>query len=182
MKHICKLSMPALLTLLLCVNTISAKELTPIEPPASDGKIHPGNMCQPTQGWQSDEFYTHVWGIKNRKPDSASRWVICPILRDNTLNTDGLWTLNSTLSESVVVRVRNTEGNKVECQLHSLSKYSISMAIDTVSTTTWGDQELALTVRKSESGGGAYSLLCSLPYNGMVHNYWVREYSPTDPN
>ena len=165
------------------INTASA-QLDPVPPPsAREGKIYPGNACQPILGSQNVHFMFHKWGIRTLEKSPNPLWVTCPIVRDNTLNDNGLWTLNSTLTESVLVRVFNTsEGKKLECQLVSLSKFSIDKAWDTANTVQPGNQELGLSVRKSEPGGGAYALICSLPPGAKLFNYWVREYTPTDPN
>ena len=142
--------------------------------PSVDGKIFPGNMCQPTNGNQAERFITHYWGIHNKNDSTAPMAVTCPIVRDNTLNDSGL--------EIVQVRVKNSAAGDLSCVLASFTKFSIQPSTYSAVTHQPGNQELSLKVDKSEPGGGAYALYCILPPGAKLWNYWVKEFAPTDPN
>ena len=148
--------------------------------PPADGKIYSGNMCQPLYGNPPNVYSTHYWGIRN--VDTVERAVSCPVVRDNTQNKDGTWNPSASSRKGVVVRVEDLDGGKLTCHLYSLTKFSINKDSDAAVTQQAGRQELYLTVKTSDPGGGSYGLLCYLPPKGAVFNYWVREYSPTDPN
>jgi hypothetical protein len=55
---------------------------------AADRKILPGATCQPNKGSQVADFSYHSTDIRNNS--TADRWVTCPVVRDNTINTNGI--------------------------------------------------------------------------------------------
>lgn len=55
---------------------------------ALDRKINSGTVCQPNSGSQVGDFNYYSTGITNSS--TASRWVSCPVVRDNTFNTNGV--------------------------------------------------------------------------------------------
>jgi len=146
-----------------------------------DDKVHAGSFCQPLVGTQAGNLNTVSFGIDNvgRFPTS----VTCPIVRDNVLNTDGNWTSRAIFggAPNLSVRVFNPTGGRLPCSLFSFNSFRNAVATNTVTATTPGDQTLRLNVNNSVAGG-QYSIICTLPKGGRLYNYWVREYTPTDPN
>lgn len=55
---------------------------------AGDRKINSGAVCQPRLASQVSDFTYYSTGITNNA--TASRSVVCPVVRDNTFNTNGV--------------------------------------------------------------------------------------------
>jgi hypothetical protein len=56
---------------------------------ASDRKVNSGTVCQANTGSQRGDFSYYSTGITNNA--AATRSVSCPVVRDNTTNTDGVY-------------------------------------------------------------------------------------------
>ena len=56
---------------------------------ASDIKVNSGTVCQANTGSQRGDFSYYSTGITNNA--TTTRYVSCPVVRDNTTNTDGIY-------------------------------------------------------------------------------------------
>lgn len=170
-----RVHLPAALALLLAVGRVSAMEATPIENVPTDYKTIAGNACHVygtmTYGVPLLKWFSYALNNNDTYPVS----VLCPIVRDKALNTDG--------TASALVNIYNpTAGTSFECSLYSYGKYGNVVASDTDSTTAAGNSTLTLDVNASESLG-YYVLLCTLPpvgtYSSKIYSYTYREYHNT---
>jgi hypothetical protein len=145
---------------------------TPISVAPSDIKTIPGNGCQ-AYGVIATFLTWQSYALTNTYTGRST--VVCPIVRDNALNTNG--------TASVAVNVYNpAAGGEFECKLVSYSRYGASLATDTASTTEEGNQTINLDVDVSESLG-YYVLTCFMPPSGprdsKIYSYTYREHPAT---
>ena len=130
---------------------------------AADRKTYSGSMCQPNQ--PSNQI-TYLNGSAFNTSTSRIS-VTCPIVRDNTQNTDG------TRSASVIVQ--SFGGQSVTCSLFSYDKNAINIAQKTASTTSTAPFPLNVDVNAGAELG-IYWINCSLPPNSRVLNYDIDEF------
>lgn len=134
-----------------------------------DAKTYPGIMCE-AQAVSEISLFSNI-GFEMVNADKGRRSVVCPIVRDNTENQDGTY--------SVMVYVNNPVNRSIECSLYSYSKFSNQIDSYTSSTSSAGDQTISLNVDASEEDG-YYAINCELPYLGVIRSYEAREYLDTD--
>ncbi|WP_145998558.1 hypothetical protein [Methyloterricola oryzae] len=134
-----------------------------------DAKTYPGINCE-AQATAQDADFSNV-GFDMFNIATAKRSVVCPIVRDNTSNLDGTF--------SVRVHVNNAANKTLTCTLYSNSQYAVPIDSNQASTSATGDQTLFLDVDLSEEGG-YYGINCSLPSGTAIRSYEVREYLDTD--
>ncbi|MCG8419409.1 MAG: hypothetical protein MJE77_15870 [Proteobacteria bacterium] len=139
---------------------------------ADDSKVMSGNMCQPYFGSTAGDLQSQADGIYNSNATS-SRWVSCPIARDNLTNLDG--------TARVYVRTRRFDAaTTMSCNLHS--RQSDGTFIESDNAVASGAvlfQSLFLDVNSSASYG-FYNIYCLIPPRGRIHSYRVDEFLPTE--
>ena len=157
------------------LSTVNGAELTgtPISVAPTDIKTIPGNACHAYGNGSGTLLSWQSYALNNESTGESS--VVCPIVRDNALNTNG--------TASVAVNIYNpAAGGVFECLLVSYSKYGDWLDSDTASTTKEGSQTLGLDVDVSESLG-YYVLNCVMPpsgpYHSKIYSYTYREYPDT---
>lgn len=152
---------------------------------ASDKKDFPGSTCQVEYDYQyfSGNHGDSLWGYyggayTNSASDDGAGGnydhVNCPVLRDNTINTNGA---------NVKVRVYNSGlGRGMWCELFSASKFTGTSAGQEFPNPEEivhvdagpGLSELDLTALTS-SPGGHYSLHCEVPPGSFIYSYELKE-------
>ena len=96
--------------------------------------------------------------------------VSCPIVRDNTVNTNGIMTVSVYGYRDGSTATPLTCIFKVTTASTGADYYSLSRA-----TSLTGNVSLTIPVTSSVSGG-FYSMLCILPPRSKVYGYIVDEY------
>lgn len=134
-----------------------------------DAKTYPGINCEAQAVTEIDDFSNLAFDMVNA--DTGKRSVVCPVVRDNTKNTDG--------TVGAYVNVVNPVNRTTECSLYSYDKFGSVIDSDSDSTSNSGDQSIYLDVDTSVAGG-FYGIACTLPYLAVVRSYEVREFLSTD--
>jgi hypothetical protein len=171
-SHRSTLRAAALASLLFAAGSSAALEVTPVLIVPKDYKTIPGNACQ-AYGTGATLLKWFSYALNNNY--TGVNTVLCPIVRDNALNTNG--------TASVSVDIYNpTAGVSFECTLNSYARFGAVVATDTDSTTAYGTATLSLDVDVSESEG-YYVLICTMPpvgqYSSKIYSYTYREYIET---
>jgi hypothetical protein len=135
---------------------------------AGDNKIYPGSMCESFDG-SSDVKKTGVSAIINSNY-TFNRTVYCPVVRDNTTNTDGtgdIW----------VYVYRSSYGTgALTCTFYSTSATDGAIVnYYSKSTSAVGAIKLTIPVPNS-TAGGPYDIVCVLPARSEVYTYQVLEH------
>ncbi|MGH9891511.1 MAG: hypothetical protein ACREA0_05910 [bacterium] len=130
-----------------------------------DVKVFPSSACQAIFGTEAADLAHGVAFLLNL--GTANRSVVCPIVRDNHDNRDGV--------RSVGVRVASLNGTTLTCGLSSLSARGDLLELDTNSTTSTSVTNLPLDIDTSRKGG-TYVLACELPPGGQILSYQLREF------
>jgi hypothetical protein len=125
---------------------------------AGDSKIYPGAACQPEFGSRASDLNSFGSFIQN-KNTSTSMTVTCPIVRDNTTNSNGI--------AQVTVRIQTLRGeNSVgsRCELTSFDDKGGAFTVDSASVFgQTGFHTLTLQdVDASQAHAGHYALKCSI--------------------
>jgi hypothetical protein len=132
-----------------------------------------GSECQPFfptetpdgQSLQHTPFGTVNFAtVAGQMGYGTSRWVECPVLRDNTGNTSGMTNLT--------VNTKAWTGTAgVNCTGLSMTRFgSVKISKQkSVTTTTSGVQiPFTNTVNASDNGSGAYEVECLLDTNALI--------------
>lgn len=135
-----------------------------------DAKTYPGINCEAQEIAQIDFFQNTQFTMTN--PNPGRRTVVCPVVRDNTENTNGTYW-------GALVHIENPLNRTTECTLYSMDEFGVLIDSDTDSTGSAGNQTLVMDVDVSVPVG-FYGIHCSLPFGGGVYSYEVREYLDTD--
>jgi hypothetical protein len=136
---------------------------------AADNKAYPGSACQRWGNSSADVAATDGGGVLNAS-FTSSLTVSCPIVRDNTINTNGtadVWVYvyrDGSTPDTLTCIFKGTRASD------GTDFYSNSRA-----TTQTGDVRLTIPVTSSTTPG-AYNLLCILPPRSKVHAYLVPEH------
>jgi len=142
--------------------------LSPLSHAVDDNTVD-GLACQEFLGAEAGDFNrASVNGITNVA--AGNRFVVCPIVRDNVLNTNG--------TRSVVMRVQSSGGATLTCTLESygvFGTFGTALESNSGSTTSNTPAFFVLDVDVS-SRGGFYALFCDLPPGGSVISYRVNEF------
>jgi len=94
--------------------------------------------------------------------------VLCPLVRDNTSNTNGL--------SDIDVRVNNvTASTYVGCTAYSIDSSGSTVDWSLASTTTAGIQWLGMVIDDS-ADNGTYSVLCEMDAGDSVFNVVWEEF------
>lgn len=132
---------------------------------AVDVKVFPGNACQAVFGNEAADLGHGVAFLLNL--GTANRAVVCPIVRDNHRNRDGV--------RSAGVRVSSLNGTTLTCALSSISASGNLVEANTNSTTSTAVTNLPLDIDRS-TNNGTYVLVCELPPGGQILSYRVIEF------
>jgi hypothetical protein len=138
---------------------------------AADTKVYPGNACQAQLGDRAGDLFRSTVFLRNASALGLN--VVCPIVRDNTPNLDGI--------ESADVRVQSPTTESLICYLQSRSALGELLQQTQVATTSQNVNVLPLDLNVSTIGG-TYSIICELPPEGRIYGYRVTEYPPTTTN
>jgi hypothetical protein len=129
---------------------------------AADGKTLFGSMCDPMMGAETVEgqkFFHDFTGIRNYA--TAAHLVMCPLVRDNNGNVDGLSSLKvRTQVNGVAIACSAAEISDTGSRLKTVTKSSA--AVTGPSLIDFGN-----TLNHSTAGGG-YAIQCNLPFNAAV--------------
>jgi hypothetical protein len=125
-------------------------------------------MCQPFSGAPDIEADGGNAAVINTS-NTTDRTVTCPVVRDNTTNTNGtgdVW---------VYVNRSNIAINQLSCTFYG-TRASDGVTLFSVirSTSAVGPVRLTIPVPNSVAGG-PYNLLCSLPPQSIIYAYLVPE-------
>ena len=131
-----------------------------------DRKTYPGSFCKPDYGRDGDQVNYSAGAIKTR--DDGYAVVVCPIVRDNTVNTDGA---------SVTLYV-DSRDDLVACTLFSRSAYGEELSRHTRTADDWGKTSIEFQVSVSEDSS-YLSLLCNLESRNRIFSYTVSEFTDT---
>ena len=140
--------------------------LTALATSADATRIFAGAECQlqdPSQVAATPEYGFGT--IENSSTITLN--VICPVVRDNTSNTNG--------TQNFTVRVVSNGNDDVICTSYSTDEDG--QLIDNVTATTDSNVPETLNIDLSLSADkGTYSMRCVLPPGSMIINYRVNEY------
>ena len=138
---------------------------------AADNKWYPGSLCQKMDA-SSDVFATNFNRIYNSSI-TTNRLVSCPLVRDNTGNTNG------SPGQAWVFVSNNAAGVTFECTFYSTAGDTGSVSFqNTASTTASGNVRLSTNVTSSASSG-PYGVRCSIPPLSSIISYQMPENTPT---
>ena len=133
----------------------------PPPPPDVDAKTYRATACQARP---ADVGRYEHGAIFNPSDSATDVEVVCPLVRDNVENRDG-----------VEIWINLAVGlEDVECEAASWSSHyqELDRASDSVSGV--GFPTMYLRLETSDSGG-SYSLTCTLPPDSMISSYEVQE-------
>ena len=136
---------------------------------ASDRKTFAGSACAGWGNVNAEVTASGGGGVLNASFASAYT-VSCPIVRDNTVNTNGIMTVSVYGYRDGSTATPLTCIFKVTTASTGADYYSLSRA-----TSLTGNVSLTIPVTSSVSGG-FYSMLCILPPRSKVYGYIVDEY------
>ena len=136
---------------------------------AGDRKTFPGSACQRWGNINAEIAATDGGGVMNSS-FSSTYTVSCPIVRDNTLNTNGVTEFevygyrdsSTTTALSCIFYVTNAEDGT-------------TYATRSQTTSLRGDFQLTIPVTKSIADG-FYNMLCTLPPRSKIHGYIMSEH------
>ena len=136
---------------------------------AGDNKAYAGSGCQAVDGVPDIEHFG-IAGVWNTSSTTA-RQVICPLVRDNTINTNGLagdlW---------IYVNRSNVTGYQFVCTLFSTrGSDGVTLFQFSRSTSATGLVRLNIPVTSSEAGG-PYSIMCTVPPEFILYSYLAPEF------
>lgn len=133
---------------------------------AVDRKINSATVCQPNSGAQVSDFTYYSTGITNNA--TADRWVSCPVVRDNTFNTNGL--------NLASVSVAGT--GSFFCYLDNVNNNG-SLGVWASTGTVTGPGTFPINLNSSTSQT-PYVFLCRIPTNGKLVTLMIDEYLSTN--
>ena len=142
--------------------------LTTLAPRAYATRIFAGSECQIFNPSVITSIPVYDFaGIANDSSAVDDLTVVCPVVRDNTSNTNG--------TSDFTVRVVSSGGNSVLCALYSLDEDSTLVDVHLETTTSGTPVTLNLDVNLS-TNKGYYNMVCTLPPGAAVFNYRIKEY------
>ncbi|MEM7250620.1 MAG: hypothetical protein AAF493_04320 [Pseudomonadota bacterium] len=144
----------------------------------TDSKTTPGTACH---AYGEDEAHADIRELKHLSYALTSGHdnfasVVCPLVRDNTANTNGL--------DSIEVKIYNpVAGVEFSCSIRSYDEFGGFIDDDFDATTQQGNQTLEMSLAASEVDG-YYVMTCLMPpvgtYTSKIYSYTYREYARTD--
>jgi hypothetical protein len=142
---------------------------------ATDAKIMVGTACQPRTPLDREDIVVFFDGATNTN-QTESAFVLCPIVRDNTLGTTPDGVLRVNLHEG------GSTGALVSCILESREVDGTRIDRDEAATN---GSNLGPVMQQHPTIDGYYVLQCELPPGlprGTIASYRYFEPSPTDRN
>jgi hypothetical protein len=143
----------------------------------NDNKAYPSSACKPNPlaGTGSDpvEILQSIVAsngvIFNLSPDT-SHPVVCPLVRDNTVNTDGLsgdaWLFATTA---------DVNGDRLECRFIVTNPETGAIAFQSAPVqANFGNDRIELPMNQSIPLGG-YLIACTLPPGSRINAYAAPE-------
>jgi len=131
-----------------------------------DAKHYHGSMCQS----ENDEDDLYRWYTEGTRINESYANLICPIVRDNTTNKDG-----------VLVRVTVESEKGGWCSLHALSWPNPTSSVLSAWGAWAGSGIRVIELRLTNSfRHGHYALWCTIEEGDRVISYWVGEKLPTN--
>ena len=132
-----------------------------------DTKHYHGSMCQP----EDDEDDLYRWYTVGTRNKGEWKWtnLICPIVRDNTTNRDGVL---------VRVTVETEEGGW--CSLHALSWPDPTSVLSAWGSWAGSGIRVIELQLKNSFRHGHYALWCTIEKGDSIISYWVAEKLPTN--
>ncbi len=137
---------------------------------SKDYKTFHGSTCQPFSGRQQGDIAHRDNGVQNL--GSGTRTIVCPIVRDNTKKTTGVW---------ADIYVNNPAGSSFTCWLDSRGKFGNVIQWQHRTTALQGNQQLHIDIYNNVQDGN-YNLYCTVPKNGRIASYKIGEILRTDNN
>ncbi|MEM7249928.1 MAG: hypothetical protein AAF493_00800 [Pseudomonadota bacterium] len=132
-----------------------------------DRKTFSGGFCKPDRGHDIEDVKYSQGAIVAQHDGWAV--VECPIMRDNTTNSDGM----------VLTMFIESQSEPVGCTLFSRSPDGDELARHTITSTDWDETELKFWVSDS-AHTGYYHLLCNLRAGAKIYSYTIAEYMETE--
>ena len=136
---------------------------------ATDRKTFPGSSCTTWGNVNAEITGTDGAAVLNGSFTSAYT-VSCPIVRDNTTNTNGISNVSVYGYRDGATATPLTCIFKVTSASTGADYYSLSRA-----SSVTGNISLTIPVTTSQSGG-FYNMLCILPPRSKVYGYIIDEY------
>lgn len=134
-----------------------------------DIKVFPGILCKPLQA-QTADFIIEPVAMKNG--GLATLGVMCPLVRDNAANSNGVPRVEINLSNA-------TAGVDFHCVIYNYQKYGMLYTFRSATSSSAGDQTMTLDLWTS-SPGGYYSLFCNVPSSSRIYSYLIIENAETN--
>lgn len=137
---------------------------------ANDAKVHAGSFCRPWFGvYASATDYTNGY-IKNNGSQSFVV-VTCPILRDNTLNSNGIADVDMYVYNS-------SSANQVSCTVYSrdYDASTLDWATDATSGSNLQRLDWGSAITSSDPNFGYYYITCELYSYDAIYQYLVDEH------
>lgn len=163
-----KKSLSSLASTALCIGVFSLSLAPAGANAASDAKTLNGNSCQATYGSQAQHFNHDGQGTINTSP--LTRYVTCPIVRDNRGNSNGL--------RFAFVYVKQAATTRTWCRV------SAHAANGTMVDSEWQNRLNSGYLRfyniDNSAVNGNYSLQCYLGSSSRISTVHWDEHGPTD--
>ena len=153
----------------------------------ADIKRYGGSNCKPinlakysTQPWTPPEH--RYWGGRILNYSSTTLTVVCPVVRDNTTNTNGVrhWALTA----------KNNQSAKLVCELSSKdSRTGVKLAVGFLripynASSSYGREYGgggSLPKVSKSRGGSFYELICWIPpYSNSLGASYIQSYSVSE--
>jgi hypothetical protein len=144
-----------------------------------DNKAYPGSACSPNLATASNsaetleilQNVTTINGVIFNQSFDTSYQVVCPFVRDNTVNTSGLagdaWLFASTV---------NLNGDRLQCRFIVTNPNTGAFAFTSVPVlANFGDDRIELPMHQSLPLGG-YLIACTLPPRSRINAYAAPEF------
>lgn len=152
----------------LCAGAFSLNLISVEANAASDAKTLNGNTCQSTYGSHAQHFNHDGQGTINISP--LTRYVTCPIVRDNRGNTNGL--------RFALVYVKQAAATRTWCRV------TAHTADGTMVDSEWQNRLNSGYLRfyniDNSAVNGNYSLQCYLGSMSRISTVHWDEHGPTD--
>jgi len=134
---------------------------------SADSKIHPGSMCKAYFGSDESSLRKGLGSVKNTTTSAV--WVTCPIVRDNTTNTNGL--------SQAYIRIGRSSTATADfwCTLDSRNTVGTQSFFATNSYSGTSTTSMSFNLSGS-TNRGHYEILCRLPRDSNIFSYRIDEF------
>jgi hypothetical protein len=148
-----------------------------------DYKIHPGSLCQPSNGTEAVFFIRGPGFIYHTNVTAEQPFTVtCPFIRDRVPH-QGPTAPDERTRLDVGVWLNGTTGHRIECTFHSEREDGAGVFVETKFTTdpTQDTQALFWDVKPENTAiDGTYSIVCQLPAYVFLLRYIIGEFDSTD--